>query len=88
MNYLDDYYAFDTNIPEVRVDAHLMADARLTWFINDSVQIEAYVKNIGDKAILTRGVVHSQIVDGLPANSVQANWSNPRTWGASLKYQF
>ncbi len=88
LNYLDDYYAFDVNIPEVKVDAHVIADARVTWLVNDALTVEAFVKNIGDREVLTRSVVHSQIRNGLPINSVQANWNNPRTWGLSLRYNF
>jgi len=87
-NFVDDFYAFDLNIPEVKVDAHVMANARLTWVVNENLQLDMFVNNITDEAVLTRAVVHSQIVDGQPANSVQANWNTPRTWGASLKYTF
>lgn len=88
INYSDDYYAFDTNIDEVKVDAHAMVNARMTYIINENVQIDFFVQNLTDEEVLTRGVVHSQIVNGAPANSVQANWNNPRIWGASFKYTF
>lgn len=88
VNYSDDYYAFDTNIDEVKVDAHAIVDARLTYLLNENIQLDFFVKNLTDKAVLTRGVVHSQIVNGAPANSVQANWNNPRSWGLSFKYSF
>ncbi|TMO62488.1 TonB-dependent receptor [Pseudoalteromonas aurantia] len=88
IKYSDDYYAFDTNIDEVKVDAHAIIDARLTYIINDNIQLDFFVQNVGDEQVLTRGVVHSQIVNGAPANSVQANWNNPRIWGASFKYTF
>ena len=78
--FVDDYYAFDTNIDEVKVDFHVMVDVRLTWAVNDDLELEAFAKNLTDEEVLTRAVVHSQIVNGLPANSVQANWNNPRTW--------
>jgi outer membrane receptor protein involved in Fe transport len=88
IKYSDDYYAFDTNIDEVKVDAHAIINARLTYIINDNIQLDFFVQNAGDEQVLTRGVVHSQIVNGAPANSVQANWNNPRIWGASFKYTF
>ncbi|NQZ05970.1 MAG: TonB-dependent receptor [Algicola sp.] len=72
----------------MKVDAHVMADARLIWSVNDKFIVTAYVKNIGNKAVLNRAVVHSQIIDGIPANSVQASWNDPRTWGISIKYSF
>lgn len=88
VTYSDEYYAFDVNTPETKVDAHAIVDARLTWLINDDVQVDFFVKNLTDEEVLTRAVVHSQIVDAQPINSVQANWNDPRTWGASLKYTF
>lgn len=88
ISYSDDYYAFDVNTPETKVDAHATVDARLTWLVNEDVQVDFFVKNLTDEAVLTRAVVHSQIRDSKPLNSVQANWNDPRTWGASLKYTF
>jgi outer membrane receptor protein involved in Fe transport len=87
-SYSDDYYAFDINSPETKVDAHVIVDARLTWIINENVKVDFFVKNLTNEEVLTRAVVHSQIKDGQPINSVQANWNDPRTWGASLKYTF
>jgi iron complex outermembrane receptor protein len=87
-NYVDDFYAFDINIPEVKVDAHFMANARVTWVVNENLQVDMFVNNLTNKTVLTRAVVHSQIVNSLPVNSVQANWNTPRTWGVSLKYIF
>ncbi|WP_435275396.1 TonB-dependent receptor [Psychrobium sp. nBUS_13] len=88
INYSDDYYAFDTNIDDVKVDAHAMVNARISYIMSENVQVDFFVQNLTDEEVLTRGVVHSQIVNGAPANSVQANWNNPRTWGLSLKYSF
>lgn len=88
VNYSDKYYAFDTNIPEAKVDAHAMVDARVSWIIKENIQMDFFVKNLTDEVILTRAVVHSQIRDSKPLNSVQANWNDPRTWGVSLKYTF
>ena len=85
---VDDYYAFDTNIPEAEVDAHAMVDFRLVYTVNENLEVEAFVKNLTDEEVLTRAVVHSQIIGGLPANSVQASWNNPRTWGLTAKYTF
>ena len=89
LQLVDDYYAFDVNIPETKQDGYLNADVRLTWSLEDKgISIEAFVMNLTDEAVLVRAVVHSQIVNGLPANSVQANWNNPRTWGVSFRYDF
>lgn len=88
LNFVDDFYAFDTNIPEVQVDAHVMAGANVTWVANDNLNIDFFIRNITDEAVLTRAVVHSQIVNNQPINSVQANWNDPRTWGVSFSYKF
>ena len=89
LKYVDDYYAFDVNIPETLQDSHVISDARLTWSLKeDTVRAEIFVMNMFDEEVLTRAVVHSQLVGGLPINSVQANWNNPRTFGASLRYAF
>ncbi len=89
LNYVDDYYSFDVNIPETKQDSHVIADARLTWAMPErGITLDAFVMNIGDEEVLTRTVVHSQILNGLPINSVQANWNNPRTWGVSFRYDF
>lgn len=88
VSYSDDYYAFDINTPETRVDAHSIVDARVAWIVNENVQVDFFVKNLTDEEVLTRAVIHSQIKDGQPMNSVQANWNDPRTWGISLKYTF
>ena len=91
---MDDYYAFDTNIPEVQQDAHVIGDARIAWMLEDAnVQVDVFVMNIFDEEVLTRAVVHNRgiiDVDGMTGavNSVQANWNNPRTWGISLRYSF
>jgi iron complex outermembrane receptor protein len=86
---VDDYYAFDTNIPEAKQSGYTNVDARLTWYLEDAgIAIDAFVMNATDEQVLTRVVVHSQIVSGLPANSVQANWNNPRTYGVSFRYNF
>jgi outer membrane receptor protein involved in Fe transport len=86
---VDDYYAFDTNIPEVKQAGYTNVDARLTWSNEEAgIAIDAFVMNATDEQVLVRSVVHSQIVNGLPANSVQANWNNPRTWGVSFRYSF
>jgi iron complex outermembrane receptor protein len=89
LQIVDDYYAFDTNIPEAKQDGYTNVDARLTWWNEDAgIAIDAFLMNATDEEVLVRAVTHSQIINGLPANSVQANWNNPRTWGVSFRYSF
>lgn len=92
--WVDDYYAFDTNIPEVKQDAHVIGDARITWMLEDAnIRVDAFVMNMFDEEVLTRAVVHNRGITDVggttgAVNSVQANWNNPRTWGFSFKYSF
>ncbi|MET1218977.1 MAG: TonB-dependent receptor [Glaciecola sp.] len=88
LTHVGDYYAFDTNLPETKVSAHTMVNARISWDVNDNLTLEAYVDNLTDRAVMTRAVVHSQIRNGLPINSVQANWNMPRMMGVNAKYTF
>ena len=65
-----------------------MINARVSWEVNDQLTLEAYIDNLTDKTVMTRAVVHSQIRNGLPINSVQANYNNPRMAGVTVKYAF
>lgn len=87
--WVDDYYTFDVNIPETLQDGHTRTSLRLTWRdASEKVAIEAFVHNLEDEAVLARTVVHSQILNGNPINSVQANYQDPRTVGISLSVNF
>ena len=98
LKYVDEYYAFDTNIPEVLQEAHWMGDARLTWVPNNGdLEISWFMMNLFDEEVMTRAVVHNRGIltvgegdDAItgPVNSVQVNWNTPRTWGLSLGYRF
>ncbi|MBT3136206.1 TonB-dependent receptor [Alteromonas sp. ALT199] len=88
VNFVDDHYAFDINIPETKVDAHAMVTARISWEVNENLNVDFFANNLTDEEVLTRAVVQSQVLNGLPINSIQANWNNPRTYGVSLQYKF
>ena len=88
VNFVDDHYAFDINIPETKVDAHAMVTARVSWEVNENLNIDFFANNLTDEEVLTRAVVQSQVLNSLPINSIQANWNNPRTYGVSLQYKF
>lgn len=88
VNYIDDYFAFDTNIPETLVDSHYIINAQVHWEPSSNWKISLNIDNLTDKSVMTRSVVHSQLVNGLPANSVQANWNDPRTYEIRLHYLF
>ena len=87
--FVGDYFGFDTNIPETKVESHAITNIRATWESGRTgLEVSAFVNNVTDETVLKRAVVHSQLVNALPANSVQANWNNPRVWGMSAKYSF
>ncbi len=87
-SWVDDYYTFDVNIPETLQNSHTKTDLRLTWRGKNGVMVEGFILNVEDEAVLARTVVHSQILNGNPINSVQANWSPPRTMGVSVGVEF
>lgn len=95
INLVDDYYAFDVNLPETLQSAHSTIDFRLTYAASN-YDVELFVLNLTDEQVLTRAVVHSQqtsVTVGtdsatVPLNSVQVNWNNPTTFGVSGRYRF
>ena len=89
INFVDDYYAFDVNIPEVKVDAHNIINLRLSLeMMEGQLFFEAFMLNAGDEEVITRAVVHSQLQGAIPFNSIQVNYNNPTTWGLSAKYKW
>ena len=62
--------------------------ARVSWEVNENLNIDFFANNLTDEEVLTRAVVQSQVLNSLPINSIQANWNNPRTYGVSLQYKF
>lgn len=87
-NWLDDYYTFDVNLPENLQESHTKTDLRVSWTNGDGVTLEGFILNLEDEAVLARTVVHSQIVNNAPINSVQANWNPPQTIGFSVGLEF
>jgi outer membrane receptor protein involved in Fe transport len=87
-SYSGRYAAYDFNIPGVYQDAYVMTDLRLIWAAaSGKWQVQGYVLNAGDKAVLNRVVVFNPVA-GADLASLQANWGNPRTWGLSAAYRY
>ena len=86
--YSSDYYAYDINVEGAKQDAYTKTDLRLIWQSpSESTEIQAFVLNLENEAVLNRVVVFNPSADPSIA-SLQANWGNPRTWGANVSYRF
>lgn len=86
-SYVGEYSAHDINVQGQFQDAYTMSDARLVWTsASGKLEIQGFVQNIEDEAVLNRVVVFATGVGDLA--SLQANWGNPRTWGISGEYRF
>ena len=64
------------------------SDARLIWMnANASLELQAYVLNIENEAVLNRVVIFNP-GGTTDLASLQANWNVPRTWGVSATWNF
>jgi outer membrane receptor protein involved in Fe transport len=88
VQYSDEYNSFDVNLPEAMQDSYTMFDARVVWVSSSrSVEVQAYVLNIGDEEVLTRSVIFNP-GEAPDIASIQSSWNNPRVWGLSASYNF
>ena len=87
--YSGDYWAFDMNVPGSDQGAYTRTDLRVTWaHLDKGLDVEFFVLNLEDEAVLTRAVVFTPSQAAVPTASIQANYSNPRVWGIGLRYEF
>jgi iron complex outermembrane recepter protein len=56
-------------------------DLRLTWALNDNVEIQGFVNNVTDKTTATRFVFGG-------GGTVQSSFAPPRLWGARASFKF
>ncbi len=88
MNYSSKYSGFDINVPGQYQDAYTRTDIRLIWLSQSGkTEVEAFVLNVEDEAVLNRVVVFNPAEDPNVA-SLQAHWGNPRTWGVRASFNF
>jgi outer membrane receptor protein involved in Fe transport len=87
--YVGDYWSYDINVPGSQQAAYTKTDLRLIWR-NDKkgYELEAFVQNIEDKAVLTRSVVFTDGDGDKPVTSIQSMYAIPRTWGVRLHVDF
>jgi len=85
-NYSSKYSGFDINVPGGYQDSYTRTDLRLMWSSGSGrTELEAFVLNVEDEAVLTRLVIFNPTPT---LASMQAHWSNPRTWGISARFNF
>jgi len=87
-SYVGDHYSSDFNLKGADQSAYTKSDARLIWTsASEAFEVQAYVINIEDEAVLNRTVVFNPSARPEIA-SLQSNWGNPRTYGVSVTYNY
>ncbi|TKD13416.1 TonB-dependent receptor [Rhodobacter capsulatus] len=80
VRYTDAYFSDDTNATALLIDAHTVADARVTWTPREDLSLFAYVNNIFDD----RSVTNLRALQG----TLQGTVVDPRSVGVGLKMTF
>lgn len=87
--YSGEYWSFDVNVPGSEQDSYTRTDLRLVWEnVDAGLELEVFVLNVEDEAVLTRSVVFTPSQAASPTASIQANYANPRVWGIGMRYEF
>ena len=87
--YSSEYWSFDFNVPGSEQDAYTKSDLRLVWRNDDrGFEVEGFVENIEDEAVLTRSVIFTPAQADVPSAAIQANYADPRIWGIRLGVDF
>ncbi|MCJ7814648.1 MAG: TonB-dependent receptor, partial [Xanthomonadales bacterium] len=86
--YASDYYVNDINLPGVQQGSHYITDIRLIWQSpNDSFDLQFYYLNAKDEAVLNGSRVYNPAARP-DITTLQANWTNPNTYGIIFNYTF
>ncbi len=64
-----------------RQDAYKKIDLRLTWAINERIEVQGFVNNVTNKATANRFVYGG-------GGALQASYAPPRLWGARASFKF
>lgn len=87
--YSGEYYGFDFNVPGSEQGSFTKSDLRVTWRNeNKGFEVEGFVENIEDEAVLTRAIIFTPSQADVATASIQANYSDPRIWGVRLGVDF
>ncbi len=83
------YYSFDFNLPGSDQGSYSKTDLRLTWRnVDKGFELEAFVENLENEAVLTRSVIFTAGDANVPTASIQANYADPRIWGVRFGISF
>ncbi|MGG7519134.1 TonB-dependent receptor [Allorhizobium undicola] len=82
VRYTDGYYSDDANDARYAVDAYTIANARVSYKLNDKVEFYSYVKNIFDERVPTFMQANRSV--GL----TEASMTAPRTFGIGIRGSF
>lgn len=82
VRHVDGYHSTDENIAAYDIDAYTVADARISYFPNSSLEIFAYVNNMFDKRAPTWKY------DDRTAGGIAASMLAPRQLGIGVKAMF
>jgi iron complex outermembrane receptor protein len=87
-SYTSDYYANDINLAGVRQGSHTRTDLRLIWLApRGNVELQFYYLNGEDDATLNWTRVYNPAARPDIA-TLQADWTNPNTYGIIFNYSF
>ncbi|MFC1719840.1 TonB-dependent receptor [Pseudomonadota bacterium] len=86
--YFSSYYVNDINLPGVQQGSHTQTDLRIIWQSpNDSFDLQFYYLNFSDYATMNWARVYSPAARP-DITTLQADWSNPNTYGIIFHYAF
>ena len=87
-SYTSDYYANDINLAGVRQGSHTRTDFRLIWLApRGNIELQFYYLNSEDDATLNWVRVYNPAARPDIA-TLQADWTNPNTYGIIFNYSF
>ena len=81
-NYRSSRYANNFNDPSVKMPGYFKHNADISFNVNDYWQLQAFVRNIGNKLAVTKAFQFNDL------GYVQYIYSEPRVFGASVLYKF
>ncbi len=81
LSYSGSFYGQPFNSVLEKQNSFTKLDLRLTWALNDKVELQGFVTNVTDKATATRFVWGG-------GGALQASYAPPRQWGARASFKF
>ncbi|ARR52073.1 TonB-dependent receptor [Rhizorhabdus wittichii] len=81
-NYRSSRYSNNFNDPSVKMPGYFKHNADISFNVNENWQLQAFVRNIGNKLAITKAFQFNDL------GYVQYIYSEPRVFGASALYRF